>query len=73
VATLGVATPPEVHAEIITKPLPSTASPAVHEAVSRGTASAPRLAVSLIVLLVLFAIVFRLPLFSVGSQARWRP
>jgi hypothetical protein len=30
------------------------------------------MAVSLIVLLVLFAVVFRLPLFSAGSQARWR-
>jgi hypothetical protein len=66
-------TPPEVHAEILTRPLPTTASPSVHEVVSRGSASAPRLAVSLVVLLVLFAIVFRLPLFSVGSQARWRP
>ncbi|MEX0948635.1 MAG: hypothetical protein WD296_07505 [Acidimicrobiia bacterium] len=69
------AIPPEVRAEIITRSLPSAASPSVREVVSRGTASAPRLAVSLVVLLVVFAIVFRLPLFSVGAgaQARSRP
>jgi hypothetical protein len=31
------------------------------------------MAVSLIVLLVVFAVVFRLPLVSAGSQTRWRP
>lgn len=64
--------PPEVHAEIITRPLPTEASPSVKEAVARGTAAAPKLAVSLIVLLVLFAIVFRLPVVSAGSTASVR-
>jgi len=57
--------------EIVPRPKHETVS--VQEAVSRGgSGSAPRLAISLIVLLVLFAIVFRLPLLSVGGTARWR-
>jgi hypothetical protein len=65
--------PPIVAAitEIVPRPKHETVS--VQEAVSRGgSGSAPRLAISLIVLLVLFAIVFRLPLLSVGGTARWR-
>jgi hypothetical protein len=62
----------EVRPEVITRPLPSTASSSVREVVARGTASAPRMAVSMIVLLVVFAIVFRLPLMPVGAQSRWR-
>ena len=62
----------EVRPEVITRPLPSTASSSVREVVARGTASAPRMAVSMVVLLVVFAIVFRLPLMPVGAQSRWR-
>jgi hypothetical protein len=65
-------TPPEVHAEIVTRPTPNVTSPSVHEVVDRGTTSTPRLAVSLIVLLVVFAIVFRLPLVPVGTPSRWQ-
>jgi hypothetical protein len=57
--------------EIVPRPKLRTVSSA-QEAVSRGGPSAPRLAISLIVLLVLFAIVFRLPLISLGSNGRWR-
>jgi hypothetical protein len=66
------ATPPEVRSEVVTLP-PPQASPSVRGVAFTGSASAPRLAVSLIVLLVMFAVVFRLPLFSAGSQTRWRP
>lgn len=71
-ATPPVATPPQVHAEIVTRPTPNVTSPSVREVVARGTASAPRLAVSLIVLLVVFAIVFRLPVVPVGTPSRWQ-
>jgi hypothetical protein len=64
--------PPEVRSETFTIPPPKKASSAVQDVVSRGVSSTPRLAVSLIVLLVVFALVFRLPLLPVGGQARWR-
>jgi hypothetical protein len=63
---------PQVRSEIVTLP-PPEASPSVRSVAFTGSASAPRIAVSLIVLLVLFAVVFRLPLFSAGAQTRWRP
>jgi hypothetical protein len=65
-----VATAQDFTTQIVPGPKRTVSS--AQEAVSRGGASAPRLAISLIVLLVLFAIVFRLPLLSVGSTARWR-
>jgi hypothetical protein len=71
VAPVAADVPPIVATEILPRRKLETAS--VEEAVSHGGAgSAPRLAISLIVLLVLFAIVFRLPLLSVGGTARWR-
>jgi hypothetical protein len=66
-----VATAEDFTTEIVPGPKLRTVS-SVQEAVSSGGASAPRLAISLIVLLVLFAIVFRLPLISLGSTGRWR-
>jgi hypothetical protein len=41
-------------------------------AVTADQATAPRLVVTLIVLLVVFVLVFRLPLLPIGAQARWR-
>jgi hypothetical protein len=40
--------------------------------VAAGEATAPRLVVTLIMLLVIFVLVFRLPLLPIGAQARWR-
>lgn len=67
----STATPPEVKSEVIVLP-PAQAIAVAGEAVSRGVASTPRLAVSLVVLLVVFAIVFKLPIVPVGSQGQWR-
>lgn len=69
---VGPGMPPEVRAQIIERPISLKPSPTIGDAAFRGSSATPRLAVSLVVLLVVFAIVFRLPLIPVGGQARVR-
>jgi len=69
---IGPGMAPEVRAQIIERPIPLHKSATVGEAAFRGNSAGPKLAVSLVVLLVVFAIVFRLPLVPMGGQARVR-